>query len=177
MKLGEIKTLDIANGAGIRVSVFVSGCTHRCEGCFNAEAWDFNFGKEYTKEIEDYIVEELKKDYHDGISFLGGEPLELPNQSGVLQLIRRVAQECPNKDIWLWTGYTLESDLLNQNSRIYSKELQEILSYVDILIDGEWKASLYDAALQFRGSSNQRVIALKETLKTGKVVIWDDLIR
>lgn len=177
MKIASIVKSSLTDGEGIRLSVFVSGCTHRCEGCFNYELWDFNVGDDYNKEIEDDIIKELKRPHYDGITFLGGEPLELPNQKGVLELLKRVREECPDRNVWLYTGYTYESDLLNKESRIYSETLPEILKYVDILVDGKWIASLYDENIQYRGSTNQRVIDLRKTEASGSVVIWDKLER
>lgn len=177
MKIASIVKSSFVDGEGIRLSVFVSGCTHRCEGCFNYELWDFNVGNDYDTDLEDSIIKELKRPHYDGITFLGGEPLELPNQKGVLQLLKRIRQECPNRNVWLYTGYTYETDLLNPSSRIYSEELPEILKYVDILVDGKWIAALYDETIQYRGSSNQRVIDLRKTEAADTVVIWDKLER
>ena len=179
MKYSNIVYNDTANGQGMRISFFVQGCPHHCKGCFNQESWDFNGGIEFTQDVLDeimYVFGSFKEGY-DGITFLGGEPLELPNQKGVLELLKRVREECPDRNVWLYTGYTYESDLLNKESRIYSETLPEILKYVDILVDGKWIASLYDENIQYRGSTNQRVIDLRKTEVSGSVVIWDKLER
>lgn len=162
MKYANIKKYDIANGSGVRISLFVSGCTHHCKGCFNSIAWDFNYGNEFTKEIEDQIIHDLQPNYIAGLSLLGGEPFEPENQKVLLPFIKRVKLIYPNKDIWCWTGYLLE-DLIDPNkaSRAKCKYTLEMLKYIDILIDGEFKEDLKDITLQFRGSSNQRIIDIK----------------
>ena len=150
MNYAEIKKFDIANGEGVRTSLFVSGCTHHCKGCFNQVAWDFNYGKLFTKEVEDDIIKSLEPDYIQGLSLLGGEPLEPQNIEVLLPFIKRVKSIYPNKDIWCYTGYTYED--LN---------CKEFLSYINVLVDGEFVEELKDISLKFRGSSNQRVIRLK----------------
>ena len=162
MKYANIKKYDIANGSGVRISLFVSGCTHHCKGCFNSIAWDFNYGNEFTKEIEDQIIHDLQPNYIAGLSLLGGEPFEPENQKVLLPFIKRVKLIYPNKDIWCWTGYLLE-DLIDPNkaSRAKCEYTLEMLKYIDILIDGEFKEDLKDITLQFRGSSNQRIIDIK----------------
>ena len=170
MKYGVIKGHDTANGYGIRVSLFVSGCTHHCKGCFNPETWNFNYGKDYTKETEDEIIKLLKRDYVRGLSLLGGEPMEKVNQIEIVNLLRRVKKELPNKDIWCYSGYTFDKDLLPKDGKVHIDVTEEILSYLDVLVDGEFVEPLKDLRLRFRGSSNQRVIDVKETLKQGKVV-------
>lgn len=168
MNYGEIKTFDIANGEGVRVSLFVSGCTHHCKNCFNAETWDFNYGKPFTKDTEDKIINELSPDYIDGLSLLGGEPFEPSNQSALLPFLRRVRQAFPNKTIWCYTGYLFDDELLSQ-SRARCEHTDEMLSLIDVLVDGEFKQDLYDISLSFRGSSNQRIIDVKKSLETGNV--------
>ena len=171
MNYAEIKNFDIANGLGIRVSLFVSGCTHRCKNCFNSIAWDFNYGKPFTKEVEDSIIEMLSKPSVSGLTLLGGEPMEPVNQEGLIGFLRRVKKEVPNKNIWCYTGYTLENDLLT--GRAHTSLTEEILSYIDVLVDGKFVEELKSLMLKFRGSSNQRLINLPETLKTGEIVLLD----
>ena len=171
MNYAEIKNFDIANGLGIRVSLFVSGCTHRCKNCFNSIAWDFNYGKLFTKEVEDSIIEMLSKPSVSGLTLLGGEPMEPVNQEGLIGFLRRVKKEVPNKNIWCYTGYTLENDLLT--GRAHTSLTEEILSYIDVLVDGKFVEELKSLMLKFRGSSNQRLIDLPKTLKTGEIVLLD----
>lgn len=172
MNYGEIKKYDIADGEGVRVSLFVSGCTHHCKGCFNAETWDFNFGKPFTEETVDELLEALKPDYITGLTLLGGEPFEPANQRALLPFIRKVNELLPHKTIWCYTGYTLESDLLSE-SRARCECTDEMLSYIDVLVDGEFVQELKDIRLVFRGSSNQRVLRLQETLQKGEPVWWE----
>ncbi len=172
MNYATIKTHDVANGPGVRVSLFVSGCTHRCKGCFNQEAWDFHYGEPYTQEIEDRIVQALTPDYITGLTLLGGEPFEPQNQKELVKLLRRVRKELPDKTIWSFTGYTLETDLLTD--RLGVPEItKEMLSYLDVLVDGEFVLEQKDITLLFRGSSNQRLIDIPKTLETGGIVWWD----
>lgn len=135
MNYADIKRYDVANGPGVRVSVFVSGCTHRCPGCFNEEAWDFNFGKPFTQETIDYIIDLLKPDFYKGITFLGGEPLEHVNQQGLLPLARKIREVYPEKSIWCFTGYDFEKDVLGRMINEWP-ETKELLSYIDVLVDG-----------------------------------------
>ncbi len=172
MNYAEIKTFDVANGPGIRVSLFVSGCTHRCPGCFNEQAWDFNFGKPFTEKTIDYIIDTLKFDAYKGVTFLGGEPLEYVNQKGLLPLARKIKKIYPDKTIWCYTGYELERDILGRMCNEWP-ETKELLSYIDVLVDGPFIESLKNLNLVFRGSENQRIIKLPETLKTGKVTLWE----
>ncbi len=171
MNYAEIKTFDVANGPGIRVSLFVSGCTHHCPGCFNQEAWDFNYGKLFTEDTINSILNTLSFPSYQGITFLGGEPLEHVNQIGLLKLARKIKETYPDKDIWCFTGYEFERDIMG---RMYNEwpETKELLSYVDVLVDGPYIESLRNISLLFRGSENQRLIDLKETLKTGEVILW-----
>ncbi|MBQ7573481.1 MAG: anaerobic ribonucleoside-triphosphate reductase activating protein [Clostridia bacterium] len=161
MNYCEIKNCDIANGEGIRVTLFVSGCTHHCKGCFNKETWDFNYGKPFDKSVEDYIIELMKKDYINGLTLLGGEPFEPVNQRCLTPFLKRVKETYPNKNIWCYTGYTYETDLLN-DSRARCEVTDTMLSYIDVLVDGEFIESEYDISLKFRGSKNQRIIELKK---------------
>ena len=170
MHYADIKKIDIANGEGVRTSLFVSGCTHHCKGCFNEETWDFHYGKPYTKEIEDEIVKSLDKDFINGLTLLGGEPMEPANQKALLPLVKRVKELYKDKTIWCYTGYLFDSELLSP-SRAYAPWTREFLSYIDILVDGEFKLALKDITLRFKGSSNQRIIDVHKSLKEGKVVL------
>lgn len=172
MNYAEIKTLDIANGPGIRLSLFVSGCTHRCPGCFNAQAWDFDYGKPFTEETIDYIIDTLSFGPYKGVTFLGGEPLERVNQQGLLPLARKLKEVYPDKTIWCFTGYELERDIMGRMMKEWP-ETEELLSYIDVLVDGPFIEALKNICLTFRGSENQRIIKLQETLKTGNVVLWE----
>lgn len=171
MNYGEIKTTDIANGVGVRTSLFVSGCTHHCKGCFNEETWDFAYGKPFTKEVEDEIIESLRPVYVTGLTVLGGEPMEVVNQQVVRPFLERVKAELPDKNIWIYSGYTWEELNDAENKRCHSEDTDKILSMIDVLVDGEFKLDLKDISLRFRGSSNQRVIDVKKTLEEGQVVI------
>ena len=171
MNYAEIKRFDIANGLGIRVSLFVSGCTHHCKNCFNSIAWDFKYGNEFTKEVEDSIIKMLDNPNISGLTLLGGEPMEPVNQYGLIDFLRRVKKEVPNKNIWCYTGYTLETDLLI--GRANTPITKEILSYIDVLVDGKFVEELKSLMLKFRGSSNQRLIDMKATLETGETILLD----
>ena len=171
MNYAEIKTCDVANGPGVRVSLFVSGCTHHCEGCFNKEAWDFDFGKPFTDEVIDDIIEYMKPDYIKGITLLGGEPLEQTNQQGLLPLIRKIDQIYPEKDIWCFTGYDFEKDVIGRMMEEWD-ETKEFMSYIDVLVDGEFMIDKKDLNLVFKGSSNQRTIMVQESLAEGRIIYW-----
>ena len=173
MNYADIKRYDVANGPGVRVSVFVSGCTHRCPGCFNEEAWDFNFGKPFTQETIDYIIDLLKPDFYKGITFLGGEPLEHVNQQGLLPLARKIREVYPEKSIWCFTGYDFEKDVLGRMINEWP-ETKELLSYIDVLVDGQYVDELRDPRLKYNGSSNQRVIDVQNSVKQGKVIFYKD---
>lgn len=173
MNYATIKNLDIANGPGLRVSLFVSGCTHHCKGCFNPESWDFNYGKPYTEITENEILELLANEHIRGLSLLGGEPFEPVNQKVLVQLLRKVKREYPNKDVWCYSGYNFEKDMLTGN--LGSWEItEEMLSYIDILVDGEFILELKNPNLRFRGSANQRIIKVQDSLREDAVVLWDD---
>lgn len=172
MNYANIKKCDVANGEGIRVSLFVSGCTHYCKGCFNYEAWDFNFGKEYTKETEDHIIELLSSSYIKGLSLLGGEPLHPDNQAQVASLVKRVRKELPNKDIWCYTGYVFDKEILDGMYKELSTT-KDIIDNVDVLVDGKFIIDLADKRLRFRGSSNQRIIDVKKSLENNDIQLWD----
>ncbi len=172
MHYGNIKYFDIADGPGVRTTLFVSGCTHHCPGCFQPETWDFGFGEEFTSEVEDKILDSLSPDYVDGLTLLGGEPMEACNQRVLLPFIRRVREAYPDKDIWCYTGYTLECDLL-QPSRARCEATDELLGLIDVLVDGEFIEAQRDLTLLFRGSRNQRLIDLPATLEKGETVLWE----
>ena len=172
MNYGEIKSCDIANGEGVRVSLFVSGCTHHCKNCFNAETWDFNFGKPFTREIEDKIIEELAPDYIDGFSLLGGEPFEPLNQKVLLPFLRRIKDKYPQKSVWCYTGYLFDKELKSE-SRARCKYTDEMLSLIDVLVDGEFVQELYDISLQFKGSTNQRIIDVQKSIANGQIVLYE----
>lgn len=168
MHLGQIITSDVANGIGFRVSVFVSGCTNHCPFCFQPETWDFDFGHLYTEEVEKAILLELEKPFYDGLTILGGEPMEFLNQEGIISLIRK-AKMIPNKTIWIYSGFLYE-DLLPSGKR-HGPFTDEILDSIDVLVDGRFEENLKDVTLNYRGSSNQRIIDMKKTRKEGKVVL------
>lgn len=175
MNYASIKIMDVANGPGIRMSLFVSGCTHYCKNCFNKEAWDFDYGKPFTETEIDYIIDYVSGKHIAGLTILGGEPLEQTNQRGLLPLLRKLRRECPDKSIWCFTGYDFEKDVLGRMYNDYP-ETKELLSYIDVLVDGEFIEELKDITLRFRGSSNQRIILVQESLSSGKTVLWDDTI-
>ena len=171
MNYANIKKYDIANGIGVRVSLFVSGCTHHCKNCFNQETWDFLYGKEFTKEVEDEIIAALKPSHIRGLTLLGGEPFEPRNQRGLINFLRRVKEELPDKDIWAYSGYLLDTELLTGRARC--EVTDEMLSYLDVLVDGEFVERLKDITLKFRGSSNQRLIDMKKTLASNEIVLLE----
>lgn len=172
MYYGELKKRDIANGLGIRVAFFVSGCTNHCEECFNRATWDFNFGRLYTESTENEIIEALRPEFIRGFSLLGGEPMEPKNQPQVLALLRRIKKEMPKKDIWCYTGFTYE-ELLTKGSYPNSEHIEEILSYIDVLVDGRFEKDKRNLMLKFRGSENQRLIDMNSTREKGEVVLLD----
>lgn len=171
MNYAEIKKFDIANGLGVRVSLFVSGCTHHCKNCFNSIAWDFNYGKTFTEQVENELLEALNNSYIDGLSLLGGEPMEPANQRGLISFLRKVKAHYPNKNIWCYTGYTLENDLLS--GKAHTEVTDEFLDLIDVLVDGKFIEELKDITLKFRGSSNQRLIDMKKTIKENKIILLD----
>ena len=168
MNYANIKTHDIANGPGVRVSLFVSGCTHRCRDCFNQEAWDFDYGQPFDQPVIERILEYLKPDYIRGITYLGGEPLDPRNQAGLLDLSRQIKSAHPNKSIWSFTGYVWER--LPQVENV----TKELLSHCDVLVDGPFIAEKKNLSLRFRGSENQRLIDVPKTLERGSLVLWED---
>ena len=169
MNFATIKKYDVANGPGVRVSLFVSGCEHRCKGCFNAEAWDFAYGSPYTAATEEEILSALGHSYIAGLSLLGGEPFDPRNQETVCGLLKKVKERFPQKDVWCYSGYTLE-ELLGE-SRAHCEATRPMLELMDVLVDGEFIQAQKDITLKFRGSANQRIILLKPTLETGEIVL------
>ncbi len=176
MNYATIKKRDIANGVGVRVSLFVSGCTHHCKNCFNKETWDFSYGEEFSEETENLILDYLRPDFVNGLSLLGGEPFEVKNQKALVPFLRKVKEKYPDKDIWCYTGYLFDKELLS-NSRARCEYTDEMLSYIDVLVDGRYIEEEKDITLQFRGSKNQRVIDVKRSLSVSEVVLWDKLIK
>lgn len=172
MNYADIKQFDVANGIGVRVSLFVSGCTHHCKECFNKEAWDFQYGKPFTEREIDKIIEYLKPDYVSGLSLLGGEPMEPSNQEGLLPLMRRVHEEYPDKNVWCYSGYLFDKDIVGRMCK-KSDVTRELLSYIDILVDGEFIAKQKNLKVNFRGSDNQRIIDVKKSLAAGEVIHWE----
>ena len=161
MKIAQVRKYDVANGPGIRTTIFVSGCTHNCKGCFNKEYQSFNFGENYNKEKEDLIISYIKDKRVDGFSVLGGEPLQ--QDDSLYYLLKRVKEET-NKSIWLWTGYIFEDIVLDNSKKKY-------LEYIDFLVDGRFEEDKKDFALKFKGSSNQRIVDVKETIKEKRIII------
>lgn len=172
MNYADIKQHDVANGVGVRVTLFVSGCTHHCRGCFNKEAWNFDYGKPFTEKQVEQILEYLKPDYVDGLSLLGGEPFESSNQDVLASLLRRVRETYPQKSIWCFTGYLFDKDIVEHMCK-ESEAACEMLSCIDVLVDGKFVQKLKNLQLVFRGSSNQRVIDVKKSLLKGEVIPWE----
>ena len=172
MNYAEIKYCDIANGPGVRTSIFVSGCTHRCKGCFNEIAWDFNYGKPFTEETIHEITDSLKPDYITGLTVLGGEPFEHVNQIGLLPLLERVRKELPHKSIWCFTGYLFDKDILDKMCPQWP-ETSRMLSLIDVLVDGPFVEEKKDLMLKFKGSSNQRTIMVQESLEAGEIILYN----
>ena len=168
MNYADIKKVDVANGEGVRVSVFVSGCTHHCKGCFNRCAWDFNYGEKFTQDEVKKVVEYMDHDYIEGLSLLGGEPLEEQNQEGLLPLVKEVKKRFPDKNIWCYTGYDFEKDVVGKMAK-ENETTKELLKYLDVVVDGKFEEDKKDLNLRFRGSSNQRIVNVQETLKTGNI--------
>ena len=171
MNYADIKQYDVANGPGIRISLFVSGCNHHCKGCFNEVAWDFNYGTPFTEETIDTIIGYLNSPHIAGLTLLGGEPMEPSNQKGLLPLVKRVKELFPDKTIWCFTGFRFDEDILG---KMYDTipETKELLSYFDVMVDGKFMEELKSVSLVFKGSSNQRTIMVKESLQSGEIVLW-----
>jgi anaerobic ribonucleoside-triphosphate reductase activating protein len=172
MNYATIKYNDISNGPGIRTSLFVSGCTHHCKGCFNSIAWDFDYGEPFTRETEDSLLEMLAVPYIRGLTVLGGEPFEPSNQRALLPFLRRVRGVYPAKDIWAFSGFMLE-ELQTEGHRARCEATDEMLSLIDVLVDGRYVHALRNLSLKFRGSSNQRLIDMRATRERGEVVLWE----
>lgn len=173
MNYATIKNNDIANGPGVRVSLFVSGCTHRCPGCFNEVAWDFAYGQPFTCNTIDSIVKMLAPAHIRGLTLLGGEPFEPQNQPALLELLRQVKAQYPEKSVWAYSGYLFDRDILG--GRLGPREItEELISYLDVLVDGPFIQSRKNLSLRFRGSDNQRIIDVKASLKEGGIVLWQD---
>ena len=176
MHYGEIKDCDIANGEGVRVTLFVSGCTNRCPNCFQPQTWDFEYGHPFTEETEEQLLRMLSPSYIKGLTLLGGEPMEPQNQRGLVPFLRRVKETYPQKNIWCFSGFTYE-ELLTEGSHPRCEVTDELLSMVDVLVDGRYVEALKDISLRFRGSSNQRLIDLNATRQTGEIVTLPDRVR
>ena len=172
MNYAELKINDIANGYGVRVSLFVSGCTHRCPHCFNEVAWDFAYGAPFDAAVQEKIFKALAPGYVNGLTLLGGEPFEPANQRGLAAFVREVKARFPEKNIWCYTGYVLEPDLLAENGRARCEVTDDLLECIDVLVDGPFVQAQYDISLLFRGSANQRLIDMNATRKNGAVTLW-----
>ncbi len=171
MNYGNIKDKDIANGEGVRVSLFVSGCTHHCKNCFNSETWNFNYGNPFTHEVEDKIIKMLEPSFIKGLTLLGGEPLEPKNQVALLPFIKRVREKFGDtKNIWCYTGFVYDKDLIS-GGRAHTDSTDELISNFDVLVDGPFIEKLKNLSLKFRGSSNQRIIDIPKTLATGQITL------
>ena len=171
MNYAEIKKTDIANGEGVRVSLFVSGCRRHCKNCFNQIAWDFDYGNPFTEEVEEEIISALTPYYIAGLTLLGGDPMEPENQRALLPFVRKVRARLPEKNIWCFTGYTYSDGTLEEEA-VRLSETKELISLFDVLVDGRFVEELKDIRLKFRGSSNQRVIDVQKSLQTGQVVLY-----
>ena len=169
MNYADIKRIDVANGEGVRVSIFVSGCNHHCKGCFNECAWDFNYGNKFTEKQEEEVLKDLDHDYISGLTLLGGEPLEPANQEGLLPLVKKAKEKFPDKKIWCYTGFDFEKDVVEKMAK-NSDTTKELLKYIDVMVDGKFEEDKKDLKLKFRGSSNQRILDVQESLKENKPV-------
>ncbi len=173
MNFASIKYCDIANGEGVRTTLFVSGCSHHCKNCFQPETWSFSYGEEFSPEVEAKVLASLDDLFVDGLTFLGGEPMEPQNQEGLLQLARKAKAQHPEKSIWCYTGDVYE-ELIDPASPRHTQHTDELLSLIDVLVDGPFVEELHDITLRFRGSSNQRVIDMNATRQEGEVKLWLD---
>ena len=172
MNYANIKTCDIANGPGVRTSLFVSGCTHHCKNCFNREAWDFAYGAPFDEDVQQQILNECRPGYITGLTLLGGEPMEPVNQRALLPFVRRFRAAFPGKTVWCYSGYTWAQ--LTGDSRARCEVTDDFLREIDVLVDGPFVQDLHDITLRFKGSSNQRLIDVQRSLTTGEVVLWED---
>ncbi|MBQ9887558.1 MAG: anaerobic ribonucleoside-triphosphate reductase activating protein [Lachnospiraceae bacterium] len=173
MNYATIKTHDVANGPGVRVSLFVSGCRHHCKGCFNSETWDFEYGKPFTEEVVEKLLEDLSPEYIKGFSLLGGEPFEPENQKVLCNVLERIKLAYPEKTIWCYSGYDFERHMLA--GKLGDWEItKRMLNCIDILVDGEFVEALKNPSLRFKGSSNQRIIDVQKSLAADELVFWDE---
>ena len=172
MNYATIKKCDVANGPGVRVSLFVSGCSHHCKGCFNQEAWDYNYGNEFTNKEETEVMNALKPEYIEGLSLLGGEPLDLKNQEGLLPIVKKAKELYPEKPIWCYTGYLFDKQVMGEMAQT-NETTNELLKYIDYVVDGQFVETLKNPSLKFRGSSNQRIIDVQKTLENKEITLWD----
>ncbi len=174
MNYGNMKDYDIADGPGVRVSLFVSGCRNHCKDCFQPETWDFSYGRPFTEETEEEIIKAMAPAYVQGFTLLGGEPFEEENQVVLVNLLKRIRETYPKKDIWCYSGYTYDVDLLPTEGRKHTEATDEMLSCIDVLVDGQFKTELADIGLNYRGSRNQRVIDLKKMRETNssEIIFW-----
>lgn len=171
MHFGNIKKNDIANGEGVRVSLFVSGCRNRCKNCFNPETWSFTYGKEFTLEVEQDIIDSLDASWINGLTILGGEPFEVENQRALVSFIKKVRELFPNKTIWMYSGYLFDTEIHNPNGKVHCEVTDEILNNIDVLVDGKFVEELKNLSLKFRGSTNQRIIMVQESLEKNEVIL------
>lgn len=172
MNYATIKECDVANGPGVRVSLFVSGCNHHCKGCFNSIAWDFNYGNEFTEEVMEKVLNALDREYIEGLSLLGGEPMEYVNQKGLAKLVKKAKERFPDKTIWCYTGFDFEKDVMG---RMYEswEETKDLVNNVDVFVDGKFEEERKNLSLKFRGSENQRIIDVKKSIKAHEVILAD----
>ena len=176
MNYSVIKKCDIADGPGVRVTLFVSGCTHHCMGCFQPETWNFSFGKLFDESVEQELLDCLNPDYIRGLTLLGGEPFEPENQRVLVPFLKKVRESCPKKDIWCYSGYLFDEEL-KKESRARCEYTDEMLSMLDVLVDGRFEEDKKNITLLFRGSENQRLIDVKKSLEQGQVVEWKPAIK
>ena len=172
MNYANIKYFDIANGEGVRTTLFVSGCTNHCKNCFQPETWDFNYGNPFNEAIENQIIESLKPYFIAGLTVLGGEPMEIQNQRGLLPFLKKIKEIYPEKNIWLYTGFVLEKDIINPNGKRHCEITDELLRYIDVMVDGPFIQEKYDISLRFKGSTNQRIIDMKKTREKQEIVLY-----
>ena len=172
MNYASIKNCDVANGEGIRISLFVSGCTHHCKNCFNQEAWDFNYGNKFDEAAQQQIIDLLKPSYIQGLSLLGGEPMEPANQKALLPFIQKVKELYPEKDIWCYSGYLFDKQIMEEMTKKFDFTLP-LVSLFDVMVDGKYVEELHDLSIRFRGSSNQRIIDVQKSLKENQVILYD----
>ncbi len=176
MNYAAIKYKDIANGIGVRTVLFVSGCTHHCEGCFQPQTWDFAYGDPFTGKVEEEVLASLEPDYIAGLTLLGGEPMEPDNQRGLMPLLRGFRKRFPKKDLWIYSGYTFEDDILAADGAAHCEVTEELLSCTDVLVDGEFVMAKKDIRLRFRGSSNQRIIDVRRSLSEKRTMIAEKYV-